>query len=403
MNKLFYDTMLQLQDWGVSSEHAEWATRIVILMGVALISFIITFATHKFIIPVIHTLTAKTKSTWDENLLNDNVVKSFSRIISPIIWYWSLPFVIPDMPSLLSVAQKCCIVYLIVIILRFISNFLTSLYELGNEKESMRNRPLKGIYQTINLIAICIGVILIISTLIDKDATTILAGLGASAAVLMLIFKDSILGLVAGIQLSANDMMRPGDWITMAKYGADGTVIEVSLTTVKVQNFDMTITTIPPYALVSDSFQNWRGMSDSGGRRIKRSLLIDLYTIRFCTEEEVKIFMDKGWLDESDINSGKEIVNLYVFRKYIQQYLQNNSDISKDMLQLVRQLDPTNEGLPIELYCFTSTTDWVAYESIQNEVFEHLIATLPKFGLRNFQRSSGSETKLLSSLLETED
>lgn len=403
MNHFFYNTMQLLQDWGVADQHVKWATRIVILLGVILISFVITFATKKLIIPTIHKVTSRTKSTWDENLLNDHVVKNFSRIIPPIIWYWSLPFVLPDMPVALNIAQKCCLVYLIVASLRFISSFLTSLYELSNENESIRNRPLKGIYQTINLIAICIGVILIISTLIDKDATTVLTGLGASAAVLMLIFKDSILGLVAGIQLSANDMLRPGDWITMTKYGADGTVMEVSLTTVKVQNFDMTITTIPPYALVSDSFQNWRGMSDSGGRRIKRSLYIDLYTIRFCTEEEVKIFVEKGWLDDSDIKSGKGIVNLYVFRKYIQKYLQNNTDISQDMLQLVRQLAPTNEGIPLELYCFTSTTEWVAYENIQNEVFEHLIATLPIFGLRNFQRSSGSNITLLSSLIETED
>ncbi len=400
--KHFYHLMELLQDWGVAEQHAEWATRITILLGVALISFIFTKVTYKVIIPIIHRLTARTKATWDENILNDNVIKSFSRIIPPIVWYWCLPLVLPDLPTALSVAQKCCLVYLIIITLRFINAFLTSLYELGNENETMRNRPLKGIYQTINLIAISIGVILIISTLIDKDATTVIAGLGASAAVLMLIFKDSILGLVAGIQLSANDMLRPGDWITMTKYGADGTVIEVSLTTVKVQNFDMTITTIPPYALVSDSFQNWRGMSDSGGRRIKRSLYIDLYTIRFCTEQEINAFAERGWLDESDLKKKDQIVNMYVFRKYIQQYLKKNTDISQEMLQLVRQLAPTNEGIPLELYCFTATTDWEAYENIQNEVFEHLIAILPVFGLRNFQRSSGSNITLLSSLITEE-
>lgn len=192
-----------------------------------------------------------------------------------------------------GIPAKACEIYLVVCMLLLVSAFLNSLYEISNEHETLRNRPLKGIYQMIKLIAFGIGFIVIISIITDSNATSILAGLGASAAVLMLIFKDSLLGLVAGVQLSANDMLRPGDWITMPKYGADGDVIEVSLTTVKVRNFDKTITTIPPYVLVSDSFQNWRGMRDTGGRRIKRSINIDLNTIRFCTEEEKKRLVEK--------------------------------------------------------------------------------------------------------------
>lgn len=240
----------------------------------------------------------------------------------------------------------------------------------------------------IQLIVIGVGLILIISILIDKNATSILAGLGASAAILMLIFKDSILGLVAGVQLSANDMLRPGDWITMPKYGADGDVLEVSLTTVKVQNFDKTITTIPPYALVSDSFQNWRGMRETGGRRIKRSVFIDLNTVHFCTPEERSYFKSKGWIEKDENN---QIVNLQVFRDYLQNYLKAHPRTHKELMIMVRQMQPTSEGLPLEVYCFSNTSDWKQYEEIQGEIFDHLLAMIPEFGLRVYQRPSGRD------------
>lgn len=241
----------------------------------------------------------------------------------------------------------------------------------------------------INILAIGVGAIFIISILIDRNATSILAGLGASAAVLMLIFRDSILGLVAGVQLSANDMLRPGDWITMSKYGADGYVIEVSLTTVKVQNFDKTITTIPPYALVSDSFQNWRGMWETGARRIKRSLYIDMNTVHFCTPVEVEKFIREGFLPESE--RGKKVVNLHVFRLYALHYIKEHPEINHELMQMVRQLQPTTEGLPIEIYCFAHTSNWIEYENIQSELFDYLLAMIPQFNLKVFQRPSGND------------
>jgi miniconductance mechanosensitive channel len=229
----------------------------------------------------------------------------------------------------------------------------------------------------------------VVSILIGRDATTILAGLGASAAVLMLIFRDSILGLVAGVQLSANDMLRPGDWITMAKYGADGYVTEVSLTTVKVQNFDKTITTIPPYALVSDSFQNWRGMRECGGRRIKRSVLLDASTVRFCTPEETERLLKEGLAQKEDLS--EDVVNMRIFRSYMQRYLKSNPGIRPDLLQMVRTLQPTSEGIPVEIYCFTKATDWIPYETFQSALFDHIIAILPRFGLRIYQRPAGTD------------
>ena len=205
----------------------------------------------------------------------------------------------------------------------------------------------------------------------------------------MLIFRDSILGLVAGVQLSANDMLRPGDWITMAKYGADGYVTEVSLTTVKVQNFDKTITTIPPYALVSDSFQNWRGMRECGGRRIKRSVLLDASTVRFCTPEETERLLKEGLAQKEDLS--EDVVNMRIFRSYMQRYLKSNPGIRPDLLQMVRTLQPTSEGIPVEIYCFTKATDWIPYETFQSALFDHIIAILPRFGLRIYQRPAGTD------------
>lgn len=232
---------------------------------------------------------------WDDHLFSDKVMHRAARLIPPLIWYVLLRVAFYDTPVLLNVLHKACLIYLIVAVLQLVAAFLDTLYEISSRHETLRNRPLKGVYQMIKLLAVCVGAILIVSILIGQDATAVLAGLGASAAIIMLIFRDSILGLVAGVQLSANDMLRPGDWITMAKYGADGYVTEVTLTTVKVQNFDKTITTIPPYALVSDSFQNWRGMWDSGGRRIKRSLLIDASSVHNCTAAELAALREKGW------------------------------------------------------------------------------------------------------------
>ena len=262
-------------------------------------------------------------------------------------------------------------------------------------QELLKNHPLKGVYQMLKLIVICIGVIIIISTLIDKDPMNILTGLGASAAILMLVFKDTIMGLVAGVQLSANNMLRPGDWITMPKYGADGTVIEVTLTTVKVQNWDNTITTIPPYALVSDSFQNWRGMRESGGRRIKRSLNIDMTTVHFCTPQQLKNFEKRGWLEGFE-RTGKEEVNLHVFRHYLERYLRHHPRVNTSLTLMVRQLQPTPQGLPIELYFFSANKDWIPYERLQAEVFDHVLAVLPQFGLKVFQSPTGTDILALS-------
>mgnify|MGYP005903716599 FL=1 len=391
MEDLYLEVARQLSDMGIDKENLSWSTRLTLVALILLISYIMTQLFRHLVIPAVHKITSRTKATWDDYLFNEKMMTSFCRMIPPIMFYLLLPFVFNNVPQVLDILLKGCLIYLVITTLMLVNSFLNSLYEISNEHETLRNRPLKGIYQMINLVAIGIGIILIISILIDQNAATILAGLGASAAVLMLIFKDSILGLVAGVQLSANDMLRPGDWITMPKYGADGDVLEVSLTTVKVRNFDKTITTIPPYALVSDSFQNWRGMRETGGRRIKRSIFIDMTTVHFCSEREKEMFASRGWIDEAQAKPETQVVNLYVFRNYLQNYLKEHPRTHKELMIMVRQMQPTSEGLPLEIYCFSNTTVWSEYEQIQGEIFDHILAVIPEFGLRIFQRPSGND------------
>ena len=375
-----------LTEAGWSETYVNLAVKAVIILGILVVAYAAAVLFRRLVVPLLQKISARTKAVWDDHLFSDKVMHRAARLIPPLIWYVLLRVAFYDTPVLLNVLHKACLIYLIVAVLQLVAAFLDTLYEISSRHETLRNRPLKGVYQMIKLLAVCVGAILIVSILIGQDATAVLAGLGASAAIIMLIFRDSILGLVAGVQLSANDMLRPGDWITMAKYGADGYVTEVTLTTVKVQNFDKTITTIPPYALVSDSFQNWRGMWDSGGRRIKRSLLIDASSVHNCTAAELAALREKGLAGTTP--DAEPVVNLYALREYAARYLKGHPGIHPDLMQMVRMLQPTPEGIPVEVYCFTRETDWVAYEAVQGAVVDHLFAVLPDFGLRAYQRSS---------------
>ena len=384
---------LKLMEWlqltGMSEDMAMVVLRVVAVLAILLIGFLIDRICMKTIIPVIRKVTSKTESTWDDHLLNDEVVKNFCRVITPVVAYVLIPFALPQ-GALLDFVLKLCKVYIIVVCMKLVWAFISSLYTMSDEHEKLRGHTLKGFYQMLKLVAICVGTIIIISTLIGKNPLAILTGLGAGTAILMLVFQDTIKGFVAGIQLMANDMLRPGDWITMPKYGADGDVMEVTLTTVKVRNWDKTIVTVPPYALVNDSFQNWRGMFDIGGRRVKRSLNIDMNTVRFCTGREMAEFRKKSWMEGFE-ETGNEEVNLYVFRHYVEYYLRHHPGVNQDMTMLVRQMQPTAQGMPIELYFFSADTAWLKYERLQAEVFDHLLATLPIFGLKVFQSPTGMD------------
>ena len=385
-----------LRGLGVQLEYLGIVHRMVAVMGILLLAYVAHWLCRKVVITSVKKLTAKTNNKWDDYLFNDRVLGDFCQLVPPIVITALIPFAFQGEPMTLAFVLKICWVYITIVVVRLICTFLTSLYTISSEHEKLKERSMKGFYQMIKLVVICIGVIIIISTLIDKDPVKILTGLGASAAILTLVFKDTIMGLVAGVQLTANDMLRPGDWITMPKYGADGTVLEVTLTTVKVQNWDKTISTIPPYALVNDSFQNWRGMRESGGRRVKRSINIDMHSVRFCTADEMDAYRREEWMQDFE-GSGQEVVNLYVFRYYMERYLRTHPKVNQNLMIMIRQLQPTAEGMPIELYFFSDGTDWIPYEHLQAEVFDHLLATLHKFDLKVFQSPTGLDLRYLKS------
>ena len=385
-----------LQQLGVQPESMGTVHRIVAVAGILLLAYVAHWLCRKVVVTTVKKLTSKTQNKWDDYLFNDRVLNDFCHMVPPIVITALIPFAFPSDPMTLAFVLKICWIYITIVVVRLICTFLTSLYTISSEHEKLKERSMKGFYQMMKLIVICVGTIIIISTLIDKDPVKILTGLGASAAILTLVFKDTIMGLVAGVQLTANDMLRPGDWITMPKYGADGSVLEVTLTTVKVQNWDKTISTIPPYALVNDSFQNWRGMRESGGRRVKRSINIDMHTVRFCTPEELETFRKEEWMQGFEA-TGKEEVNLYVFRHYLEHYLRTHPKVNQNLTLMIRQLQPTAEGMPIELYFFSDGTEWIPYERLQAEVFDHLLATVHQFGLKVFQSPTGLDLRYLKS------
>ena len=387
---IFTDWLLRL---GLTESVSSLLVRIGVIMTMLLVALIIDRVCRKVIIPTIRKITAKTEFIWDDYLLGENILNDLCRFISPIVVYVLLPLAFSD-SAIAELLMKFCRIYILLVFMKLLCSVISALYTMASEHDSLKNHSMKGFYQMLKLAVICVGTILIISILIDKNPIVLLTGLGAGTAILMLVFQDTIKGFVAGIQLIANDMLRPGDWITMPKYGADGDVIEVTLTTVKVRNWDKTIITVPPYALVNDSFQNWRGMFETGGRRIKRSINIDMNTVRFCTDKEMDTFRKHSWMQGFE-STGMEEVNLYIFRHYIEYYLRHHPKVNSEMIMTVRQLQPTEHGMPIELYFFSADTAWLKYEHLQAEVFDHVLAMLNSFGLRAFQSPAGTDMQKL--------
>lgn len=377
-----------LSPLGITADSRAWLYWLIAIATIALVVFMADVVCRRLLLPLVKRLTRATRAAWDDILLSDTLLKDVSRLVPPILIAVLMPLAFSHAHPTLDLLLKVNLIYLIAIIAKLLCTFLSALYDLSSHQDRLKNHPIKGIYQMLKIVVICVALIIVVSILINKNPGYILTALGASAAVLMLVFKDTIMGLVAGVQLSANDMLRPGDWITMPKYGADGDVEEVTLTTVKVRNWDKTITTIPPYALVSDSFQNWRGMQESGGRRVKRSVYVDMRSISFCSDEQMAEFERRGWLEGVE-REDKFVVNLHVFRNYLEDYLQHHPRVNSGMTIMVRQLQPTAQGLPLELYFFSDGTEWVPYEHLQSEIFEHVFAVMPTFGLRVFQSPMG--------------
>lgn len=381
-----------LMEMGLPHEYMKWTAFGIYVLFLALVAFIAYIIAHKIVIVAVRRIVSHTSVKWDDVLFNNRLLTSACHLVPPIIVYMLMPWVLKDYEPIMMVAQKVLLIYIVVVSVRVANVFFSSIYLASHYSDSLKGHSLKGLTQMLKILSICVGLIIIVSLLIDKNPVYILSGLGASAAVLMLVFKDTIVGLVAGVQLSANDMLRPGDWIEAPKHGVNGIVEDVSLTTVKVRNWDMTIVTVPPYSLVSDSFQNWRGMHDRGGRRVKRAINIDLNTVRFMNDDELNAMKSEKWM-ENYASPSQPVVNLHLFRYYVEQYIANHPNVNHEMMSMVRQLQSTNYGVPIELYFFTITTQWVEYEGIQAEVFDHMFAVAPRFGLRVFQSPSGLDLK----------
>ena len=398
-----------LLDMELDPKLVEYLSIIIKILLIGLFCIIANFISKKIVIRIITRIVANAKVEWGNIILERQIFRKLSHIVPAII---IISFA-STFPTYELMIKKLAICYIIIVGLVFIQSFLYALNDIYQTFEISKVRPIKGYIQVVNIIIMTIGIILVISNLVGESPLILLSGIGALSAVLMLVFKDSLLGLVAGIQLTANDMVRVGDWIEMPKFGADGDVIDISLNTVQVQNFDKTITMIPSYALISDSFINWRGMQSSGGRRIKRSLYIDTSSISVCTEEMIEKFIKvhylsdyiiqkereiteynaKNEIDRNNPVNGRALTNIGVFRTYISNYLKNHEGINQNMTLMVRQLAHSEHGLPLEIYAFTNSVQWPVYESVQSDIFDHLFAVAPEFGLRVFQNPSGSDLR----------
>ena len=365
--------------------------RIIAMGAIVIFAYLADFLCCRFIVPLIRKVADRTAFKWDNYLTEGKTLDYAFHLIPPLLFLITFPMLFPDPALWKRLVLRGLYIYLIAVSCGLVCEFISSIYAISSETEALRNKPLKGIYQMLKVAVVCIGIIMAVGVLVDKDFTALIAGLGASAAVLMLIFKDTILGVVAGVQLSAYDMLRPGDWIMLEKYDINGEVEEVNMNTVKIRNWDNTITTIPPYTLVSDSFKNWRGMRESGGRRVARAVNIDMNSIRFCTAEELSRFAAEAWAENLEMD--EKTVNLQLFRAATEHYLRSLDSVNGELMLLVRQLEPTPEGLPLQIYFFTRPKDWPTHERIAAEVMEHVIASLPAFGLRAFQRPAGTDIR----------
>ncbi len=398
---------------GLPSEMVAIGNTIVGLLLLALLAWLANLVAKKVILRVVSAVIARTQFRWDDAMLEAGVFTRLSHLAPAIVINAFGSDVLGGSPEVLAGLRSAVTIYLTFIWLAVVFAAIDAMQLVANRSGHAERMPIKGFGQAVKLVAALIGVIIVLAALLDKSPVYLLSGLGALTAVLLLVFRDAILGFVAGIQLSVNRMVQVGDWIEMPKAGADGDVIDVSLTTVKVRNWDKTITTIPTYTMISDSFKNWRGMFESGGRRIKRPLNIDMRSVRFATPEMVgrwrRIDLLKQYLadkeaelegdnrrtgaDLSILGNGRRITNLGTFRAYCIAYLRAHPQIHQEMTFLVRQLAPGEHGLPLEIYVFTNDTRWAVYESIQADIFDHLVAVIAEFDLHVFQDPSGRDVQ----------
>ena len=408
-----------LIDLGLAPGHVNWVALLINILVILMAMWLLTRLLNLVLTTGLTRLSRRTNTNFDDQLLKQHVPRYVARLVPLIIMYNLIPLVFQEFPWWAMVMQRLFNVFFIVLFIRIFRSFIHAGRNTLQGLEAFKDKPLDSYAQVISLVLFIIGGVLIFSQLTGRSALTFLTAMGAASAVLLLIFKDTILGFVASIQISANDMVRIGDWITMTKYGADGDVVEINLTTVKVINWDKTVTTIPTYALISDSFQNWRGMQESGGRRIKRSIRIKISSIRYLEpaeideltriqllkgyiqdrREEIRRFNEENQVDHSMLVNGRRMTNIGLFRRYVDTYLRKHPQINQGMTLMVRQLAPDQHGLPLEIYCFTSTVKWVEYEPIQADIFDHLLAAIKYFHLQVFEDPAADDVREAGRLL----
>lgn len=385
--------------FGMSINEMDAWIRLCVILGIVVFSYLVQLFFSKAIVPLIRRVTLKTKAEWDDIFFDDQVCATFSRILPAIILTAALPFAVDGVLGVL--VSRLTLIYIIVTFCLFLTAVIRAIFNLFVYRKEEKAQSLGGIRQTFVIIVWIIGAINIAAVIIDRNPVYLLTGLGAAATILMLVFQDSIKGLVAGIQLSFQDMVRVGDWIEMPSRSANGVVTEITLNTIKVQNWDNTIATVPPYALLQESFLNWRGMQDGAGRRLNRSLNVDVHTIRFLTAKEVSDYIANQQLPADAAKRSGTVTNLEAFRYTMEEHLRQSKEINTDMTFMVRTLDMHSEGIPVELYAFSRTKDWIPYEHIQAQLVEFALASLSQFGLRAYQR--GSDFKQESILSQVPD
>ena len=410
ISHIIYDYLLTT---GLSEEWSEIVNMLILLVGILLLLSLFDYILQRLLLGVFVRLSNNSKTNFDDLLVKNKAPRNIAHIIPVVLAYNAVPAIFRDFPTAEIIILNGIEVFGIILFLWVIRSLLHTVKDYFKTLPNLKDKPIDSYIQVFMIFSWAIGLFYAFSIITGVELWKFLTALGTASAVIILVFKDTILGFVASIQVSINDMVRIGDWISFEKYGADGDVIEINLATVKVQNFDKTITTIPTYALISDSFKNWRGMMDSNGRRIKRALIIKQESIHFLTKDDIeslkKIQMITEYLEKRDkvINSfnaenqidktilinGKNLTNIGVFRKYIDNYIHQHSGINKDMTLMVRQLAPTAQGLPIEIYAFSSDKRWANYEYIMADIFDHLLAAIPYFNLEGFELPSSSNFK----------
>ena len=405
LNNLFYDILVGLE---IPAFYALIINMILVGLLIIIGVLVLNYISKTFVRNLLEKISINSKNNFDNFLVENNIHIHLSRLVPFVFLYWIIPLWLEEYADLLSYSKLVLELYFIFLIVWIIRSFFNASKKFLKTLDSFKDKPIDSFVQVAMILVWFTAIIFIFSILTGKEVSTFLTAMGALSAVILLIFKDTILGFVASIQLSSNDLIRIGDWITMKQFGADGDVIEINLSSVKVQNFDKTITTIPTYKLISDSFKNWRGMSDSKGRRIKRALLIKGSSIRFMTDKDlveleeislIKDYIKSIKLEIKEHNSkldiverikvnGRNLTNIGLFRKYTENYLQNNNNISKEMTIMCRQLTPTSQGVPLEIYAFITDKEWKSYENIVSDLFDHLLASLESFDLELFELPS---------------